>query len=618
MNSLIYTARDEVNTGFFEEIHNYFAGLMWEIEGKPDLPLYLAAAIASYLTGEGHICADLREMAGKRLSDIFELEEEDTDHRLPLLPEWRERLLASKTVGRPGDSRPLILDSLDRLYLSRYREYETRLAGMIKMMAGKTSRFQRETLFIDDFNRLFPGDLPPGETDWQGVSAAALLTGKLTVLSGGPGTGKSSTILKAVLLLMKREEEAGRRIRTALTAPTGKAAGRLKEAMGDLAGVFDGYTIPEELTDNVLTLHRLLGPLRGTPYFRYNAQRKLPYDLVVVDECSMIDLPLMCKLLEALPGSSSLVLLGDKDQLASIEAGAVFADICDAGNRHGYSASLTERIRSASGISIPEKMQSPDEPALADSLFVLERSYRFTGDSGIGTLSMLIRSGNSKAAMGLLEEGKYPDCKFFEIDDHGNFLSLLGERVAAGYEGFLESATPGEALEKISRYRVLTALRKGPWGVENINSEIENILKRKGLIKPYGELYHKKPVLITRNDYRRMLFNGDTGVLFRDNNEISAFFPGPDRGLRKISAGMIPEHETSFAMTIHKSQGSEFDTLLLIIPPFSSPLLSRELLYTGLTRARKEVEIWGSRDVLSAAIDNPVRRSSGLRESLWG
>jgi exodeoxyribonuclease V alpha subunit len=618
LKSLIYTARDDVNTAFFGEIHSYFAGLVSEIEGKLEVEIYLAAVVASCLTGEGNTCADLREISGKKLSDIFELEEGDTDHTLPSLEEWKEKLLASKTVGRPGEYRPLILDHMERLYLYRYWQYEDRLAGMIKKMAGKTSRFYQEAPLSQEFDRLFPGELPQGEIDWQRVSSAAAMTGKITILSGGPGTGKSSTILKTVLLLMKREEEAGRRIRVALTAPTGKAAGRLKEAIGEFSGIFKEYTFPRGLSDNVQTIHRLLGPQRGSPYFRYNAERKLPFDLVVVDECSMIDLPLMCKLFEALPESSPVILLGDKDQLASIEAGAVFADICDAGKEHLHSSSLSEKIEAFSGTTLPEKMQLNKEPPLADSLFVLERSYRFTGESGIGMLSRLMKTGDARAAMDLLRGGKYPDCKYREMSVIENIAPLLGKKAVAEYGGFLESASPDEALGNFSRFRVLTALRKGPWGVESINSLIENILRRQGLLKPYGQFYHKKPLLITRNDYRNMLYNGDTGIIFRDDGELSAFFPGQDRGLRKMNINMIPDHETSFAMTIHKSQGSEFDTILLIIPPFSSPLLTRELLYTGLTRARKSVEIWGAGDILKAAIENPVRRSSGLRESLWG
>lgn len=618
MNSFIYTAGSELNTGFFDEIHKYFAGLVLEIEGRLDTNLYLAAAIASYLTGEGHICAELRDISGKRLSELFELDEEDTDHKLPSLSDWRKRLLTSKTVGKPGDYKPLILDSMDRLYLYRYWQYENRLAGMIGKMTGRTTQFNDLIPFKEELNRIFSGDFPSGEIHWQRVSAAAAITGKMTVLSGGPGTGKSSTILKTALLLLKKGKESGRKIRVALTAPTGKAAGRLKEAINELTGTAGDHSILRGLSENVSTIHRLLGPVWNTPYFRYTTDRKLPYDLVVVDECSMIDLPLMCKLFEALPESSSVVLLGDKDQLASIEAGAVFADICDAGKKHFYSVSLSERIMSVTGEPIPEEMLSSNEPVIADSLFVLEKSYRFTCDSGIGILSRIIRNGDSKSAIELLNGGKYPDCVFTEMDDVGHFISSLEEKVVTEYSGFLESASPGEALKRLSDYRVLTALRKGPWGVEKINNAIENIFTRKGLIKPYGEFYHKKPVLITRNDYRRMLYNGDTGVVFQQNNEISSYFPGQSIDLRKISTTLIPEHETSFAMTIHKSQGSEFDAVLIIIPPHSSPLLNRELLYTGITRAKKRVEIWGSRSIITTIIENPVRRSSGLRESLWG
>jgi exodeoxyribonuclease V alpha subunit len=369
------------------------------------------------------------------------------------------------------------------------------------------------------------------------------------------------------------------------------------------------------------TLHRLLGPIEGSPYFRHNAQNPLALEAVVVDEASMVDLALLSKLVQALPEGCRLILLGDKDQLASVEAGAVLGDICDTGRSRGYSRKFCRELREATGYRLTPERRRKDVPELADCVVHLGRSYRFGPGSGISALSRAVNQGEGTLGLEILKQGGYGDVRWRPLPPLGNLGRALKERVLEGFRHIFGPQHEKEVHEGLERFRVLCALREGPHGVRSVNLMVEELLRGEGLIRGEGRWYPGRPVLITRNDYDLRLFNGDVGVTLPDpasGGELRVFFAGAEGEMRRFHPLRLPEHETVYAMTVHKSQGSEFDRVLLLLPDRDSPVLTRELIYTAVTRARESVEIWGVEEVFREVLSRRIERRSGLREALWG
>jgi exodeoxyribonuclease V alpha subunit len=599
----------------FSAIDRHFARFMMKCSDSSDDGLMLAALLVSSRTSQGDICLDIPAAAGKPIAKAFG--ETENRFQLPVKHTWIAQLRTSQVVGFPGEFKPLILDEQGRLYLYRYWEYEQSLAASIKTRLALNTAQPPAKLLRQQLDRLFPRSADAG-TDWQRVAACAAVQKKICVLSGGPGTGKTYAAARILALLLEQERGAGRAPAVALAAPTGKAAARLKEIMQQAKRTLDcSDEIKAALPEEAFTMHRLLGPVPGTPYFRYTAENQLPYDIVVVDESSMADLALMAKLFQAVPGHAHLILLGDRDQLASVAAGAVLGDICDTGNEHGYSRGFARIILECGGEEVPSaKSVQP----MADSLIVLHKNYRFGADSGIGELSQAIRSGNAERALHLLKNGGNEDIVFKDSISAGALESALEEPAVRGYTPYLNAQSPDEALNLITGFKVLCALRQGPYGVESINRIIETILKKEGFINPSGRWYQFRPVMVTRNDYTMNLFNGDVGIAWQEaasNYGHRVFFSARDGGLRSVLPVKLPEHETVYAMTVHKSQGSEFDRVLIILPDRESPVLTRELLYTAISRARNRAEIWGPEKILRFMINNPTSRTSGLRDALW-
>jgi exodeoxyribonuclease V alpha subunit len=436
------------------------------------------------------------------------------------------------------------------------------------------------------------------------------------VISGGPGTGKTSTVLKVLALLTGQSE---RPLRIALAAPTGKAAARMQESIraakpGLGLAPEQAAQIPEEAS----TLHRLLGSRPDSVYFRYNADNPLPLDVLVVDEVSMVGLALLAKTVDALLPSTRLILLGDKDQLASVDAGAVLGDLCTGAGR--FSPEFQARLAALTGETLPRGKESPSP--LVDAIVLLRHSYRFGADSGIGALAQAVNRGRSADASALLE-GR-ADIDWRTLADAEALPEQLAEPVATGFTPYLEAvqagAAPAAVFEQFNRFRVLVALRKGPFGVEALNSLCEEVLHHQGLIDSRQTWYPGRPIMVVHNDYNLRLFNGDIGMTLPDPEEperMRVFFLGNDGALRSFAPARLPEHETVYAMTVHKSQGSEFERVLVVTPNESSPVLSRELLYTALTRAKQQAVFYGVPEVFEAAVERRLRRSSGLRDRLW-
>jgi exodeoxyribonuclease V alpha subunit len=567
-------------------LDSHFADFITRLEGRACEGLWLAAALASSVTCRGHVCLELASMAGTAVASCAPGGEELT---VPPANRWQEMLSGCTTVGRPGEYTPLVLDAAGRLYLHRSWDAERRVAeGITGRCTVLSEGVEGLAAGLDHY---FPAAIEGG--DLQRAAALAALSRRFTVISGGPGTGKTTTVARILALLI---EQAGTTPPVMLAAaPTGKAALRLKQSLEHAA---EQLAFPEKvrsaLPQEVATLHRLLGVMPGRSGFRHNRDNPLACDVLVVDEASMVDLPLMARLLEALPGDARVILLGDRDQLASVEAGAVMADICAGAG--------------------PDGPLRDDRPAIVH----LTKSYRFPDESGIGRLSRLINAGDGSGALELLNSGLCRDVIWRPLPPSGSFAESFMVSAAEGFAAYAGASAPAEALAALERFRVLSPHREGLHGVGNLNRLIESALSR---LRPAGSAaFVPRPVMITANDYELELFNGDTGVVMSEgvDHSSAAFFPSSEPGgVRRISMLRLPQHETAFSLTVHKTQGSEFDNVLLILPGQMSEVLSRELLYTAVTRARNRVEIWGQEEVFRKAVERRCDRSSGLRDRLW-
>jgi exodeoxyribonuclease V alpha subunit len=595
----------------FSPLDLHFAKLMAGLSADGTEELFLAAALASHYQGEGHICFDLSSMAGKRI------QEEDPDSpACPKLGKWLSSLKGEEVVGKPGEYRPLILDG-SRLYLYRYWDYEKKLIDSLKARITNDPAEVNLGLLKDGLKRLFP-ETSPGETDWQKVAAFGSALKRFCVISGGPGTGKTFTVAKILALLL---EQNTRPLRISLAAPTGKAAARMQEAIKNAR---EGLNWPEKVKTAIpaeaSTIHRLLKTIPNSPYFRFDAQNPLPADVVVVDEASMVDLALLSKLVQAIPPASRLILLGDKDQLASVEAGAVLGDICDTGKDHGFSQNFSELYRKITGETIGEVADRKSGPGMRDSIIQLRKSYRFGPSSGIGEVSRAVNEGESTQTVQLLKSGSYGDIQWRELPRPESLPAALKEKITEGFAPYLKESDPSKVFDLFNRVRILCAVREGPYGVNTLNLLVEQILRNEGLIKREGRWYRGRPILVTKNDYNLRLFNGDVGITLPDSEargELRVFFPGLEGIPRKFPPLRLPEHETVFAMTVHKSQGSEFDQVLFLMPDRSVQVLTRELVYTAITRAKAMVEVWGKEEIFQTAISRRINRTSGLRDGLW-
>ncbi|MGD9948407.1 MAG: exodeoxyribonuclease V subunit alpha [Desulfobulbus sp.] len=562
--------------------------------------LPLLATLASWAVGQGHTCLPLTAVGGL----LRDLGRDGTS--------WedagalRSQLLNSEVVGEPGSFTPLILDRDNKLFLYRYHAYEERIAQTLRNRAENRLPVD-EAQVLPLLDRLFPSD--EHGIDWQRAAAVLALFKSLVIISGGPGTGKTYTVARILALLTGLAPD---KLRIALVAPTGKAALRLQESIQQArVGLADVAETVFAL--QAQTLHRLLGFQVNRPGFRHNRTNPLHLDLLVVDEASMIDVGLMAALLEALPPRCRIILLGDRDQLASVEAGNLFADLCGQGEI-GWSESLVRATKPLLGTITPSAgaLSNP----LADSLVLLRTSRRFASGSGIGALAQAINSGLAEPVNRVLSTS-WPDVDF--IDATAAQTPLIRKRLLGFLEPLFAAASPQAALQALTAGRILSALREGPNGVEGVNRMVQMHLRRMRAIPPEARYYPGMPILISRNDYQLGLFNGDTGVLWPDDQGLlHGWFEQDTGGLRSFSLARLPAWQPSYAMTVHKSQGSEFDQVLLLLPQEDAPVLTRELLYTGITRAKRRLTIFSTQELFLRTTSRQVIRYSGLARKLDG
>ncbi len=642
--------------GLFSPLDIHFAGFISDLAGMDDPELFFAAALVSRCRGQGHVCLDLPSVQGKSL---FAPDDAIESLVFPELGLWKSVLEKSHVVGSPGEYRPLILDDKSRIYLYRYWEYQEKLARLLNKRIQDNIGFKKKILdcviglnprrrticttyedsslwpcqnvFLEAYshsidvqslkeglNRLFPKSATT-KVDWQKIAALTALTRNFCVISGGPGTGKTTTVVKIIALIL--EQAGAEKVRIALVAPTGKAASRLQDSINSAKGGMKcSDNIKDSIPQEASTIHRLLGSIPGSPYFRHNADNPLPVDVVIVDEASMVDLALMSKLVQALPSQARLVLLGDKDQLASVEAGAVLGDICDSGNSHGFSEQFCKTVKAFAEYKLEVERDEGTGSGIGDCIVQLKESYRFGDNSGIGAVSRAVNAGNVKSSLKLLKDNANYDIKWKALPGPDALENAVKDAVISGFKDYLTANDPVFVFKLFERFKILCALRDGPYGVYSLNLLVERILIRAGLIDHDRAWYAGRPLLITKNDYNLRLFNGDVGIVLPDpdsNNDLRVYFSKSDGTMRKLHPLRLPEHETVYSMTIHKSQGSEFDKVLLLLPDRDYPVLTRELIYTGITRGRAHIEIWGKDDVFRAAVSRRTERTSGLRDALW-
>ncbi|WP_070962533.1 exodeoxyribonuclease V subunit alpha [Vibrio sonorensis] len=608
---------------------------------------------------------------------------------------WVLELEQSSLVGSQGEAVPLMFDG-KRLYLHRYWLYEHKLADKLKSFGtpvifsttgvpevrelldhlfARTYYYlysnidkQRaeasltspkiQQLVCDHLDVVIPEDLDwpaigqvvqqakqaadlsvldtlvPERVciNWQKVAAAVALSRNFAVISGGPGTGKTTTVTKLLAALIEQASRSGEQPEIKLVAPTGKAAARLTESIGKAVSQLG---VSQELKDAIptqaSTIHRLLGALPHSAEFRHNSNDPLHLDILVVDEASMVDLSMMFKLIDALPNHARLILLGDKDQLASVEAGAVLGDICSF-HTSGYSDTHAKMIADMTGYEAI-KRNTTSLPSIADSLCMLRKSYRFDARSGIGQLARAVNKGDKHAVQKVWQAG-FTDITHWPLS--GQAYSQMLQDMVEGYQEYLEKtrhfskqgATVGDnsdsakqVLAAFNHCRLLCAIREGEFGIVGLNQRIERALTARRLIAPGDRLwYHGRPIMVTKNDHGNGLYNGDIGICMYESEEegarLKVYFELPDGAIKAVLPSRVPSHETAYAMTIHKSQGSEFEHTLMILPPDFSPILTRELIYTGITRAKKRLTIYSDSKVLIKGIASTTQRASGLVDRL--
>ena len=592
--------------GALRAIDVEFARLLLRLDGRNDESFALAAAAASQAIAQGHSCLPL-----SALGDVLGAGSSEPLHiALPEPVALAATLAASSLVSRADDPRatPLVFDGMDRLWLRRYFDYERRVAAGLLDRSRSLRRFEDMTALRARLMRRFA---PAHEIDWQAIAVALGLRARLAIISGGPGTGKTTSVLWLLVALLEAAEAQGEPLpRIRLAAPTGKAAARLGESIRERkAGIACSDAVRAAISEDAATIHRLLG-YRPHAGFRHDRDNPVVADVVVVDEASMIDLPLMAHLLDGLADHTALVLLGDVDQLASVEAGHVLASIGARGpDVNRYSPRVADDLAAITGFDVVRGEAS--HLALADAFVELQHSHRFGADSGIGTLARAIRDGDAEAALAVLRGGA-ADIEW-RRGDRAELGRSLREHWIATCRDIGAAESVHEALARATRMRILTALRESAFGSIAISRAIEEALGGG------AAWYHGRLVMVTANDYRRGLFNGDIGIAWRTpTDELEVWFPGADGALRAFAPYTLPAHESAFAITVHKSQGSEFDTVAVVLPDAPNRVLGRELLYTAVTRARTHVAVHGGEAIVRAAIAHRLERWSGLPDRLRG
>lgn len=653
-----------VERGWLRSLDRAFVGFLHELDPGCAPLVLMAAALTSHQLGHGHVCLDLFETLKEPDFALSLPPEGDAQSGAPVLPSqvlaglegahWCKVLAGSRLVALAADhgdasrQRPLVLSG-KRLYLRRYWAYERRIDNALRQRLAVTEATPEN--LSQRLDGLFGVARASGPIDWQKLACALATRGAFSIITGGPGTGKTTTVVRLLALLQGPAVEARKPLRIRLAAPTGKAAARLTESISlQVRSLAVPDDVREMIPSEVTTVHRLLGNRPGTRHFRHHAGNRLPLDVLVVDEASMIDLEMMANLLDALPIHARLVLLGDKDQLASVEAGAVLGDLCRDAEAGWYNPQTRAWLEAVSGEDLGVsglQQDSAHQHPLAQQVVMLRHSRRFGEGSGIGQLARWVNQQQADEARRLLAARSHADLYGLSLKGEQDraLERLLLEGHGEGPQGYrhylnvLRTQRPPlgtvledrrwtdwarDVLQAFDRFQLLCAVRKGPWGVEGLNLRITQALFKARLIDSDQQWYEGRPVLMTRNDYGLGLMNGDIGIALKlpeqegpeaGRQVLRVAFPRNDGqgGVRLVLPSRLNDVETVYAMTVHKSQGSEFAHTALILPDALNPVLTKELIYTGITRAKDWFSLIEPRaGVFEEAVRRKVKRLSGL------
>jgi exodeoxyribonuclease V alpha subunit len=675
--------------GLLRHIDSALAAQLLRLDASASPALLVAAAVLAQMEGRGHTCLPLSDLCqppvallGWPAAGVEGVQGLKAlwAHLPATLADWQSALQGDSSgtclrdAHAPDQGQSLVLGGptdAPLLYLRRYAGYEKRVGQSLLQRASEPLPLPEAAarLWLDRF--FVPNAEATADTDWQKVACAVALRAQLSVITGGPGTGKTYTAARLLALLLALHED-GSPLRVSLAAPTGKAAARLKQSIDNaLTGLQEQVPADSGLDLNTLiarmgparTLHSLLGARPDTRQFRHHAANPLDVDVLIVDEASMVHLEMMDALLQALPPTARLVLLGDKDQLASVEAGAVLGDLCRDAAAGRYSSATAQFVQAVAGQALAAEFVVPDPaPVLAQQTVMLRQSRRFKG--AIGQLALAVNRGDAAAARAVLSEssdlhpsqaiapgvglpqatpqppvGAAPPPR--SGDDVASLLALqpttpqavcalamgtsgkpsyadylrLMHQLPSGQDADVHAAWVRSVLKAFERFRILCAVHQGDWGTQGLNSAVQKALADKDLLKVTGEWFAGRPVMVTRNDAQLGVFNGDVGVVLPNTEGTLKVWFLDGEALRSVSVMRLAQVETAFVMTVHKSQGSEFEHTALVLPPGGAEVLSRELVYTGITRAREQFTlIEAQAGLLEAAIDRPSVRGSGLAQ----
>ena len=635
---LLNQLKELLEAGVIAEIDYFFPLFLHNRLDEHNASVLKAAALLTYANRQGHVAVELEQFS--QHTPLFQ-ESHRRQDEVPVMAgenDWPAGLKNSRVIGE-GDSQNLMILEKGRLYLQKYRKYEIELATFIAERSRTFQAFITSSPEPEDaqfeqvrkiLGQLFTHDASPSHL--QKSACMCTLFSTFTVITGGPGTGKTHTVLRLLALLISLSDQPnlaghfGLRnpLRIAIAAPTGKAAARVRESIVNGIKNLDIHEhIISHIPGDAQTIHRLLKPVPNSPHFRHNQENPLPYDVVVVDEASMVDLALMNKLFAALRSETRLVLLGDKDQLASVEAGSVLGDIC---RTSGQALNAVSRkysgILNKCGVTVSEKFIHDEENPLQDVITELTQSHRFSDDSAIGSLARQVNAMDAGAVIRTLNDSASASVTWSDPAHLNSIMNPQAEHLQKLTDSSLSAA---ELFEHIRSSQILCAHKRGPYGADQINSKLELKLRPKSGRYVKSEWFPGRVVMFTRNDYHLGLFNGDIGITrynaAKDRLEVIVERSADENGEKQfeaLSTAQIQACETCWAMTVHKSQGSEFYHVILILPERPSPVLSKELFYTALTRSRESFQLVSSKEVLRAAINRKVERSSGLGYRLWG
>jgi len=575
-------------SGSLRPLDYALAQTLHRLQADTDDSVLAAAALASLAVAQGHSGFDPAQP-----DQLL-----DASLPWPAAQQWIEQLQQSPWVSEPeakqvAGARPLVWER-GLLYLRRYREYERRLAAGLQRIAQANVN---NNVSDHSVSALFACLFPPDHDAQQRHAAQLAQKYPLLLISGGPGTGKTSTIARLLLVRVAQARASGQALpRIALVAPTGRAAERMAESVRRTVQSLTDVDrqLSATLPSTGSTVHRLLGVIPDSPEFRHHADNLLPFDIIVIDEASMIDLPLMCKLVQATATGSQILLLGDPDQLPSVESGDVLHALVQASAAH----KPTARTNTLAHVH-------------------LQRSYRQSQSLQLAPLAQAVREGDSVQVLNLLRSGELSGVQFYEQQEESapDLLPRLRQTLHNWWRDLTQAPSPAQALLHINRLRLLTATREGAQGSRRLNTRIEYLLNPSASQRNPSTHFHGRLVLITENSYRLGLYNGDIGLcLHSARTGMSVWFAGNEEPHtpRSFHPSALPAHESAFAMTIHKAQGSEFDQVWLQLPAHEHRVLSRELLYTGLTRARERLYISANAAVLESTLARHTQRCSGL------